>query len=211
MKLNKNYIKELKYKFKIDKNKIIDRLKYFKSNFNSDDTIFYEFIFCLLTPQSKAKLCWQCVENLIKKGKLKKSKKNELLCELNKVRFKYTKAENIILARQKFNDVIYQLKNIKEPFTLREWLVKNIRGYGYKEASHFLRNIGFTENIAILDRHILKNLKNAGVIRDVPEALTKKKYLEIENKMKKFSKIIKIPLGALDLLLWSKETGEIFK
>ncbi|GAJ17855.1 unnamed protein product, partial [marine sediment metagenome] len=32
--------------------------------------------------------------------------------------------------------------NIDE-IKLREWVVKNFKGLGYKEASHFLRNIGY--------------------------------------------------------------------
>jgi N-glycosylase/DNA lyase len=35
-----------------------------------------------------------------------------------------------------------------------------------KEASHFLRNIGFTE-IAVIDRHILKHLKAEGLVRKI--------------------------------------------
>ncbi len=101
------------------------------------------------------------------------------------------------------------LKRTKET-ELREWLVKNIKGYGYKEASHFLRNIGF-EELAILDRHVLKNLKNYGVIEEVPKSLTPKKYKEIEEKMRRFSKSVDIPISHLDLLFWSNETGEIFK
>jgi N-glycosylase/DNA lyase len=91
--------------------------------------------------------------------------------------------------------------------------VKNIKGIGLKEASHFIRNIGFDyENqLAILDRHILKNLKEFGVINEIPKTLTSKKYLEIENRMKKFAERIDISLYELDLLLWSKETGIIFK
>jgi len=41
--------------------------------------------------------------------------------------------------------------------------------------------------------------------------LTKKRYLEIEEKVRRFSREIDIPMGELDLLLWSKETGWIFK
>lgn len=76
--------------------------------------------------------------------------------------------------------------------------------------SHFLRNIG-KRDLAILDRHILKNLKNLKAIDELPKALTKKKYLEIEGKFKAFSNKIKIPIDELDLLFWSQETGEIFK
>ena len=79
-----------------------------------------------------------------------------------------------------------------------------------KEASHFLRNIGKGENLAILDRHVLKNLIRLQVI-DYPKTLSKRVYLEIEDKMKDFSNKVSIPLAHLDLLLWSLETGEVFK
>jgi N-glycosylase/DNA lyase len=82
---------------------------------------------------------------------------------------------------------------------------------GYKEASHFLRNIGMGEDLAILDRHILKNLKILGVISEIPVSLTRNKYLEIEIKMRDFAENVKIPMSHLDLLLWYKETKEIFK
>jgi N-glycosylase/DNA lyase len=82
---------------------------------------------------------------------------------------------------------------------------------GYKEASHFLRNIGFADDLAILDRHILKNLKIFGIIEEIPKSLSKKKYLEIEEKMRNLANEVNIPVSHLDLLFWSKETGEIFK
>ena len=74
-----------------------------------------------------------------------------------------------------------------------------------------MRNIGFGDDIAILDRHILKHLVRNGVIPEVPKSLTEKKYLEIESKMKHFSKEVGIPMAHLDLLWWSEEAGEIFK
>ena len=93
----------------------------------------------------------------------------------------------------------------------RTWLVKNIKGLGMKEASHFLRNIGFFEEIAILDRHILKNLKKSGAIKSVPKTLSAKKYLELEKQMQGFSEKTGIPMQDLDLFFWAQETGEIFK
>ena len=55
-------------------------------------------------------------------------------------------------------------KNIPE---LRNWLAKNVKGYGLKEAGHFLRNIGISDNkITILDRHILRNLKKLNIIAE---------------------------------------------
>jgi len=94
---------------------------------------------------------------------------------------------------------------------MRDWLVKHVKGLGLKEASHFLRNIGMGEELAILDRHILKNLVCLGVIAGVPASLTPSRYKEIESRMKTFSSSIGIPMGELDLILWYRETGSIFK
>ena len=65
--------------------------------------------------------------------------------------------------------------------------------------------------MAILDRHILKNLHLLGVIAKIPESLSKTTYRQIEEKMEGFALSTNIPFAHLDLLLWYKETGEIFK
>ncbi|MCD6152161.1 MAG: DNA lyase, partial [Deltaproteobacteria bacterium] len=131
------------------------------------------------------------------------------------VRFKNKKTGYIIEARRFFTknnriDIKSKLKGFNNIFELRDWLVQNVKGMGYKEASHFLRNIGLGENLAILDRHILKNLKLFKVIKEIP-ILSRKRYYEVENKMRKFADKVNIPMAHLDLLLWYKETGEVFK
>ncbi|RKX48489.1 MAG: DNA lyase [Thermotoga sp.] len=211
--------REIKELYEMRKSDIERRLKEFKELFenSNDDRIFAELIFCLLTPQSKAKICWKAVENLMEKDLLIHGSYEQVLRELKGVRFKKNKAKYIIEARKTFtreNEI--RIKSVISSFSdskkAREWLVKNVKGMGYKEASHFLRNIGFGEDLAILDRHILKNLRLLRVIEDIPKkTLTKKRYMEIENKMREFSRDIGIPLSHLDLLFWSKETGEIFK
>lgn len=203
--------KQLKRVYKQRKAIIVKRLNEFKNNTD----IFAELCFCLLTPQSKAKICWSAVISLKKKGLLKKGSPWHIQKYLTGVRFGKKKSEYIVQARKKLAKIKKILKSFKsakiDELKLRQWFVKNIVGLGYKEASHFLRNIGLGENFAILDRHILKNLKILGVIEKIPTSLTRKKYIEIENKMKEFAQRINIPLSHLDLLFWSKETGEIFK
>ena len=93
----------------------------------------------------------------------------------------------------------------------REWIVKNVRGMGWKEASHFLRNVGFGEELAILDRHILRNMERLGVIENIPKTITGKNYVEMEAMLREYVKTIDIPMDEMDLLLWYKEAGEIFK
>ena len=132
------------------------------------------------------------------------------------VRFKNNKARYLVEAREKLcsknSKPLHKLiSSFKTPREAREWLVGNIKGMGLKEASHFLRNIGYGEDVAILDRHILKNLVKLDVISAVPETLSKKTYLKIEQKMRGFSKRVKIPMSHLDLLLWFNETGALFK
>src|SRR5438093_10443584 len=135
---------------------------------------------------------------------------------MKRVRFSDSQAKYIVEARDMFsNDGKLQLKSrissFYNPFELREWLVENVKGIGYKEASHFLRNIGLGEGFAILDRHILRNLDRLGVIPEIPPTTTKKRYLEIQEKLRRLATEESIPLADLDLLFWSKETGWIFK
>ena len=120
-------------------------------------------------------------------------------------RFWPQRAERIVLAR-KYKNIKQILKKEKEP---REWLVKNIKGLGYKESSHFLRNVGY-DNYAILDRHILTLLSKEKIITP-PKTLTKNKYLEIENKLEKIAKKAKLTQAELDLYLWYIKTGKVLK
>ena len=181
-----------------------------------DYAMFKEFIFCLLTPQSKAKICWDAVERMEQKSLLMNGDYREILECLEGVRFRNKKAEYIINSRAIFLDnAIPMVKPIisrfKSPEEARDFLVKDVKGMGYKEASHFLRNIGCGENLAILDRHILKNLKFLGKIKHIPQSISRRIYMELENIFLRTAEELDIPPAHLDLLLWFKESGEVFK
>ncbi|MFH1728644.1 MAG: N-glycosylase/DNA lyase [Pseudomonadota bacterium] len=200
------------------KSLIKKRIKEFKLAFfkGEDEKLFSELVFCIFTPQSKAKNCWQTVERLVKKDLLFKGNAKILASHMNYVRFRNNKANYVVAARELFkvnkeNNLRNTILSFDDTFSLRNWLVDNVKGYGYKEASHFLRNIGYGDKLAILDRHILKNLKLFGVINEIPRTITKKVYYEIETKMLSFSKELNIPADHLDLLFWYKEAGEVFK
>ena len=210
-------VRELHELYKTRSDDIRKRLEDFRQILeSSDEEVFGELSFCLLTPQSSAKVCWDAVLKMKEANVLLTGNGKEIEPYLKQVRFGDSKARYIVEARKTFaNDGKLQLKSrirsFYNPFELREWLVENVKGLGYKEASHFMRNIGLGEELAILDRHILRNLAELKVILEVPLSITKKRYLEIEEKLRGFSKNIGIPMGELDLLFWSKETGWIFK
>lgn len=209
-------MKDLIEDYKKKKGSIKKRLRYFKEvNKQSDKDLFAELCFCILTPQAKAIICDEAVNNLKKAGALYRGSRRDIRPYLKGVRFPNNKSKYIVATRSFFRnggdlDIKGKL-DPKDPFKTRDWLVKNVRGLGYKEASHFLRNIGLGEGLAILDRHILKNLKRYGVIKKIPDSLNRKEYLNIEKRMKEFFGKINIPIEEADLLFWSRETGFIFK
>jgi len=210
-------MRELISEYKNKKHKIKKRLKEFESLQKTDDRdMFSELCFCILTPQAKAVYCNKAVEDLKRSGLLFAGHKGRISKRLKgSVRFHNNKAAYLVAARKllkngKGIDVKSRL-NKEDVLKTREWLVKNIKGLGYKEASHFLRNVGMGKGIAIIDRHILTNLKRHKVIEKIPESISRKTYLDIENKMREFSRRVKIPMEELDLLFWSRQTGVIFK
>lgn len=218
MKKNK-YFYEIEKIYKEKQKDIEKRLREFKEIWEkgSNEDIHAELSFCILTPQSKAVNAWKAITTLRENGLLFNGIAEDIVEYLNIVRFKNNKAKYLVALREQMQnekgeiitkDFFNSIADVKEK---REWIVKNIKGMAYKEAGHFLRNVGFGKEIAILDRHILKNLVKLEVIEDVPKSLTPKLYLEIEEKMKTYCKFINIPMDSLDLLLWYKEAGEIFK
>ena len=196
--------KELLSAYKKRKKEIKSRLAEFKKVPESGKKkVFAELCFCLCTPQSKAVNCNEAVCRLRDSGDLFTGRQAKIAKRLKGlVRFHNNKAKYIVEAREKF---------FKNPALTREWLVKNIKGLGMKEASHFLRNIGLGHDLAIIDRHILTNLAKYDAIKHIPKHISIKQYLDIERDMRSFSKEVGIPLAELDLLFWSNQTGHVFK
>lgn len=199
------------------KEEIDKKIEEYKEAFNYDNKDFFaEIAFCILTPQSKALNAWKIIQTLKENDLLFTADSDTLENYLNSIRFKKTKAKRLVSLREKLsiNGSLEAKKiifNGDDVFKIREWLVKNIDGFGYKEASHVLRNLGFGEDIAILDRHILRNLLKLEVIDEIPKTLTQKKYMDIEERMRKYSSKIDISMDRLDLLFWYNEVNYLFK
>lgn len=171
---------------------------------------FSELCFCILTANSKAKLGIRIQRELGAKGFLE-LQEEELRRKLRQLgyRFPNRRARFIVEAR-KFRNIKTILRSLGGARQAREWLQKNVRGIGWKEASHFLRNVGFRD-VAILDRHVLALMRDYGLIDDAPRALTGGCYLEIEERLREFARGLGVSLGELDLYLWYMKTGEVLK
>jgi N-glycosylase/DNA lyase len=178
--------------------------------------IFGELVYCILTPMARGKMCCAAVDTMVRTGILFTGNSSRIKRELIGARFIHKKSAYIVEAREKFlGDGSVSLKSIigqiNDGRKARGWLVHNVKGIGYKEASHFLRNIGFDQDLAILDRHVVRNLKLVGVVKEIPASLSSRRYLEMEKRMVEFSRTVQIPMSYLDLVMWYKETGEILK
>lgn len=200
--LKKSLIKEV-----IDK-----RMKEFETLGKKDsDELFKELAFCLMTANFNAKKSIQIQEE-IRDGffTLPEKQLAKKLAEFGH-RFPNMRGKYICEARKCRRDLRKTLKSFKFEVEAREWLVKNIKGLGMKEASHFLRNIGY-KNVAIIDFHIIDLLVREKLIEQPKsKSLTPKKYIEIENVLRKIAEKTKTSLGELDLYLWYKETGKVLK
>lgn len=202
-------IKKLK-KDKALKKKISDRLREFRENGKKKSSeIFNELCFCILTANFRAEKSIEIQEKMGNGFSTLAEKKLAKKLKGLGHRHPNTRANYIALARKHQESLKGIISSCSDEKELREWLVENIKGLGYKEASHFLRNIGFVD-VAIIDFHIIDLLARYGLVKK-PSALTKKKYLEIEELLKKIGKKSGLNMAELDLYLWYIETGKVLK
>ena len=177
-----------------------------------DYRIFEELCFCIFTANTSAEMSLKAVDAV--RDVIINGTAEEMTRRLEHYIFNRKRPEYIVHTRDFLkNSLNFELKKKIKSFNdkneLREYFVENVKGFGYKEASHFLRNIGF-KGYAILDKHIINSLHEFGVIK-TNEKLKNNNYLEIEKKFIGFSKEIGIDVDELDLLLWSRKNGRILK
>ena len=190
------------------------RLKEFQSFSSKDEKEWFsELCFCILTANSRATTALAIQKELQASGFLNHTQSALVnTIKTNKHRFHNNKARYIVQARAHRNvkSIIVEIIKKESIIEAREWLVKNVKGLGYKESSHFLRNTGH-DDIAILDRHILNLMKEHSIIFEVPKPLTKNKYLEIESRFLLLCQEIKMSPARLDLAMWYLKTGSVLK
>ena len=174
----------------------------------SPEQHFHELLFCLLTPASNAHRCWAAVKEL---RQLKRPTPAAIRALLRKYTRFHNQKAHAVMEAYKLWPVIQQKLSHPHSREVRDWLANNVRGLGLKESSHFLRNIGRSNNeLAILDRHVLRNLRMLSIIAD-ERIKSQRQYREVEQRFLALARRVRIPAEHLDLLFWSMETGEVFK
>ena len=183
---------------------------------DSDERLWEEMVFCFFTGGCSARMGLRSIEAV--RPLLLAGNYAELSEALRgKHRYPNARAGYIVASREFLQEhcglrLREKLKSFDDDLARRDWLVKEkrIKGLGYKEASHFLRNIGL-KGYAILDKHVLRSLAELKIIDDPKPPNTRLKYLTVEEKLKKLAILTEINFDELDLVLWSMKTGEILK
>jgi len=184
----------------------------------SDSRLWEEMVYCIFTAGASAKMGLRSVDALrplLKTGA--QAEMTKALVAAGAHRFPNARPGYVIVTRDYLEESFSmqlrrRLDSFRDPMERRDWLAMEprIKGLGYKESSHFLRNIGF-KGYGILDKHIVRCLCELKVIDSPKPPTSRGRYLETEDRMRRFAADTGIDFDELDLLLWSTKTGEILK
>ena len=184
----------------------------------SDARLWEELAYCIFTAGASARMGLSAVDAV--RPLLLDGEAEAMTTALKKAgahRFPVARPRYIVSTRDYFHadcgmSLRKRLRSFKDPVERRDWLAqdKQVKGLGYKEASHFLRNIG-VKGHAILDKHVMRCLAEMGVIDTAKPPSTRSKYLEVEQQLIGFARDVRIDFDELDLVLWSMKTGEVLK
>jgi N-glycosylase/DNA lyase len=213
-------IEDIRATHKARKKEIRKRLDQFREVWRkgSDARLWEELVFCIFTAGASAKMGFRAVEAV--RPFLLDGQREEMTLALRNAgahRFPVERPGYIVVTRNYLREhcdmaLRQKLQSFADPIARRDWLAqeKQIKGLGYKEASHFLRNIGIMGH-AILDKHVMSCLMDLEVVDTSRPPGTRSRYLETEKRLRYFAREIRIDFDELDLVLWSMKTGEVLK
>lgn len=192
----------------------------------SEQVLWGELCLCILSSNVHFETAQSAVRHLLNEGLLERNGKNKLSRgkiaaelarpiylpprkngTLRRYRFPNVRASNLAVAW----DVLYRqgdgikslLLDSKDVDDTRLHLVRSVPGIGLKEASHFLRNVKFTDSVAIIDTHVIRFLNGlVGLEVDFDGGIRAKDYLELESLMRMLSAQFHLSLAALDMAIW---------
>jgi N-glycosylase/DNA lyase len=213
-------IEDIRATHKARKKEIRARLEQFRRVWRngSDEQLFEELVFCIFTAGASARMGFRSVEAV--RPFLLNGQREDMTLALKTAgahRFPVERPGYIVVTRDYLREhcdmaLRSKLRGFTDPLERRDWLAqeKRIKGLGYKESSHFLRNIGLLGH-AILDKHVMSCLADLKVVETPKPPATRTRYLETEERLRSFAHEVRIDFDELDLVLWSMKTGEVLK
>jgi len=195
-----------------------------------ENKLLSELVLCILSSQEKYEVALAIMKSLQKENTLRIPKnrldfkdtasriknilKKPVTFQFNgknysrRLRFYTKKAkyingtlENIYLNKLTIKEILNQEDCINET---RKNIINYSLGIGPKQASMFLRNIGYYSEFAVLDKHVLDYMRLMGLISISGVSFSSiLVYQKIENKLKSYADSYKVNLLHLDLAIWT--------
>ena len=212
---------------------IMDRLEEFRALRDApEERWFSELAFCITTADGTAEQGIEAQKALLKSGALLSGDAAEIQRGIANVRYNENKSRFIFENRRNLSDggrlrVRSRLVDDWGLTDATQVAVRNdvsrdklhFKGLGQKEASHFLRNVGYGSRLAILDVHVLTLMRELGLLPGklvatdgtVKRPANLEQYREVERILEDWAGKVGIPMDALDLALWSFRTGRVMK
>jgi N-glycosylase/DNA lyase len=213
-------VEDIRATHKARRKEIRARLDQFRNVWRqgSDEQLWEELVFCIFTAGASARMGFRAVDAV--RPFLRDGGREDMTLALKTAgahRFPVERPGYIVITRDYLREhcnmaLREKLQSFADPLERRDWLAreKRIKGLGYKESSHFLRNIGLLGH-AILDKHVMSCLADLEVVETSKPPATRARYLDTEERLRSFAREIRIDFDELDLVLWSMKTGEVLK
>lgn len=196
-----------------------------RTNLKPTDRVFWwELSACILSSQVPYVTAVEAANSIDKQGILFESRADDSTTferlysvllnpfvingQMRRYRFPEIRARQLSAAHKIFNDMkkrspISLFNEFDDVTTARMWLVDYIPGLGPKQASMFLRNIGFSYDLAILDSHVLNYMRSIGIYSEEARSISGlRKYDRYEAVLRDHAKELDCPVGILDWAIW---------
>lgn len=196
----------------------------------NESKLLSELILCILSSQEKYEVALAIMKELRKQNVLRvpksKNEFNDIKQQIkyilqNPVEYKsneqtYTRRLRFFVKKSQY--IIGTIENIYlKDLTIREILRKNecmqvtrvnvinySYGLGPKQASMFLRNIGYYTEFAVLDKHVIDYMRLIGLTSATETSFSNiSTYQKMEMKLKKYAESFNLSLLHLDLAIWT--------
>ena len=191
----------------------------------NEETLWEELICCILSSQVSYEVAQAATFELVKSGligltpnfsnfrKFEEDVRALLQKPLRvrdrniRYRFPNVRAQQIVQVHKtvsklggSLSKIVYE---VKQPQELRDYLIEILPGIGPKQASMFLRNIGISYDLAILDRHVLNYMHATNIVTNAgARSFGKREYLSTEMKLLKYAEELGYPVGCVDWAIW---------
>lgn len=172
-------------------------------------SIKYEVALLYTVKLDKANCFTKAINNELDEEHILNCLKKPITINGRSVHYRFPKSKSSQLSKtinsiyKKGNTIKRLLSKTDSSIEARDMFVSICSGIGYKQASMFLRNIGFGYDLAIIDTHIIDYLKLVNVIPLYMTLKNQSVYSKIESLYSEYAHSKQFDIKKLDVAIWN--------